>query len=154
MSTASVGGVPNEIATSSEATKLDLYVIYTGGRSSLSALRDAAGLASRLNARIRIVLPVLVRFPLGLDEPPAREGFHRRILRSIAAEARIETVAEIAYCREYADLNRALPPHSIVVIGGCWRWWRLWGAHRALADALIAGGHHIIPIADKENSRA
>lgn len=151
MLTARVGGVPNEMATFSEAAKLDLYVIYTGCRSTLSALRETGSLASRLNARIRIVLPAIVQYPLGLDEPPAREGFHRRILRTVAAEAGVGTVAEIVYCREYADLNRALPPHSVVVIGGCWRWWRPWGAHRALAHALIAGGHHIIPIADKEN---
>jgi hypothetical protein len=148
------GHVLSEIAVRTEVAKLEINVIYTDRDATLSAVRDAARLATSLHARIRIVLPAIVPYPLTLDESPVCEGHHRRLLRTVADGTCIETVAEIVHCREYADLSRTMPPHSIVVIGRRRRWCRPWSVGNRLERALSAGGHNVIRGTHKEDSHA
>jgi hypothetical protein len=145
--------VLSEIAVRRQPAKLEINVIYTDRDTTLSVIRDAARLASSLHARIRIVLPAIVPYPLTLHESPVCEAHHRTLLRTVADGVRIETVAEVVYCRQYADLNRTLPPHSIVVIGRR-RWWQPWSLGNALERVLSAGGHNVIRVTRKENSLA
>jgi hypothetical protein len=134
--------------------RLEVNVIYTGCRSTLCALREAARLASSLHAPIRIVPPSIVPYPLSLREPPVREAHQRRMLTTIASGSPIETVAQIVYCRNYTDVNRAMQPGSLVVIGGSgWRWLPF-GRLRALKRVLGRAGHHVIPVTDEEGRHA
>jgi hypothetical protein len=103
---------------------------------------------------MRIVLPAIVPYPLTLDECPVCEAHHRRFLSSVADGIRVETVAEIVRCREYADLNRTMPPHSSVVVGGRRRWWRPWSVGNRLERALSAGGHNVIRGIHQKESHA
>jgi hypothetical protein len=154
MVTEKSGHAQSEIAVRREPAKLEIDVIYTDCEATLAAIRYAARLATSLHARIRIVLPAIVPYPLTLDECPVCEAHHRRLLSTVADGIRIETVAEIVRCREYADLNRAMPPHSIVVVGRCRRWWRQWSVGNRLERALIAGGHNVIRSTNKKISHA
>jgi hypothetical protein len=146
MVTGKSGHVLSEIAIRTEPAKLEINVIFTDCHATLSALRDAAKLAPSLNARIRIILPAIVPYPLKADEPPVCRVRHQRMLRTVTDEIRIATVAEIVYCRDYADLNRAMPAHSIVVIGGRRHWWRRWGVGRTLGRVLRDGGNHVLAV--------
>src|SRR3954452_16025688 len=77
---------------------LEVNVIYTDRGATVVALREAARLAANLGARIRIVLPSIVPYPLPLAEPPVAEEHQRRRLRAVAGETTVETSAEIFYC--------------------------------------------------------
>src|SRR4051812_28041693 len=122
---------------------LEVNVIYTNPSATLVALREAARLAANLGARIRIVLPSVVPYPLPLQEPPVAEEHQRRRLRAVAGEATVETSAEIFYCRDVEDVARALAPESLVVIGGKKRWWP-WRASGGIQRAMVRSGHRVI----------
>lgn len=154
MVTEKSGHAGSDIAVLREQEKLEIRVIYTDCKATLVAIRYSARLATSLQARIRIVLPAIVPWPLTMDECPVCEAHHRRLLRTVADGIRIETVAEIVRCREYADLNRTMPPHSIVVVGGRRRWWRPWSIDNRLERALEAGGHNVIRCTGRKESHA
>jgi hypothetical protein len=154
MVTEKSGHAQSEIAVRREPAKLEINVIYTDCEATLAAIRYAATLATSLHARIRIVLPAIVPYPLTLDECPVCEAHHRRLLSTLADGIRIETVAEIVRCREYADLNRTMARHSIVVVGGRRRWWRPLTVGNRLERVLNAGGHKVIRSAHQKDSHA
>lgn len=137
------GHALSEIAVRREPAKLEI-VIYTDCEATLAAIRYSARLAASLHARIGILLPAIVPYPLTLDECPVCEAHHRLLLSTLAYGTRIETVTELVRCREYADLNRTMPPHSIVVVGGRRRWSGPWNAGKRIERALSAGGHKLI----------
>jgi hypothetical protein len=134
--------------------KLEVNVIYTGCGSTLTALRQAARLASSLHARIRILLPSIVPYPLPLLEPPVCEDHLRRILTTVASAVPIETVAQIVYCRDCTDVHRAMRPESLVVIGNPTRPWWPFGKLCALERVLSRAGHHVISVSAKEGRHA
>lgn len=144
----------SEIAGWREPAKLEINVIYTDCKATLAAIRYSARLATSLHARIRILLPAIVPYPLTLDACPVCEAHHRRLLSSVVDGMLIETVAEIVRCREYADLNRTIPSHSIVVVGRCRRWWSPLSVGNRLERALSAGGHIVIGGAHQKDSHA
>ena len=154
MVTEKSGHALSEIAVRREPAKLEINVIYTDCEATLAAIRYSARLATSFQARIRILLLAIVPYPLTLDECPVCEANHRRLLSSVADAMRIETVAEIVRCREYADLNCTMPPHSIAVVGGRRRWWRRWSVGNRLERALNAGGHKVIRGTHKKDSHA
>ena len=129
---------------SSVEPHLDVTVIYTDRQATLDALREAARLASSLRAHIRIVMPTVVPYPLPLQEPPVAEEHQRRRLRAMAGVTPVETTAEIFYCRDVADVARALAPESLVVIGGEAKWWRPWSGIAGIQRAMARGGHRVI----------
>jgi hypothetical protein len=129
--------------------KLEVIVVYTGPRSTLCALREAAALAASLHARIRIVLPSLVPYPLQLDQRPVREAHQCTALRTIAGGASVETAAQIIYCRDYIDAFRLLRPQSLVVIADQANWWWPWGSVSRLSRSILRAGHHLIPVPAK-----
>jgi hypothetical protein len=90
MVTEKSGHALSEIAVRREPAKLEINVIYTDRHATWSAIRDATRLADRLRARIRIVLPAIVPWPLTLDECPVCEAHHRRLLSTVADGIRIE----------------------------------------------------------------
>ena len=154
MVTEKSGHALSEIAVRRQPAQLEIDVIFTDCEATLAAIRYSARLATSLHARIQIVVPAIVPYPLTLDECPVCEAHHRSLLSTVAAGSRIETVTEIVRCREYADISRMMPPHSIVVVGGRRGWWHQWSVGDRLERALSAGGHNVIRSTNKKNSHA
>ena len=123
--------------------KLNIDVIFTSVDSIPGALKRATDLASRLGARIRLVVPQVVPYPLPLASPPVLLDWSERRFRAIAAESPVETTVEIYLCRDrLATLLAVLKPNSVVVLGGRKRWWPT--SEKLLASRLRAAGHDVI----------
>jgi hypothetical protein len=92
--------------------------------STLAALKEAGNLANSLGARIKLVVPQVVPYPLPLETPPVLVEFNENRFRVMASESPVETNVHIYLCRDrFETLTAALAPGSIVVLGGRKRWW-------------------------------
>ena len=122
---------------------LEIQVLYTTLRDTLSALRRAAELSLRLGASITLVVPQVVPYPYPLTSPPVLLEFNERRFRTIAKTALIETCVRIYLCRDRDELlERVLRPRSVVVLGSRKRWWPT--RERLLARRLRRSGHEVI----------
>jgi uroporphyrinogen-III synthase len=130
--------------TASAKRKLNISVVFTSVESTLAALKEAGTLASSLGARITLLVPQVVRYPLQLENPPVSVDFSRERLREIASQSPVETRVHLYLCRDKIQtLIAALKPKSIVVLGGRkGRWWPT--RDEALARALRRAGHEVI----------
>ena len=123
--------------------QLDVAVVFTSADATAAALRKAGALADSLNARIKLVAPQVVPYPLPLESPPVLLDFSEHRLREIALESPVETTIQIYLCRDAWDaLKTVLAPHSLVVIGGKRRWWRT--REESLARKLRRAGHEVV----------
>jgi hypothetical protein len=96
-----------------------------------------------LSARIALLVPQIVPYPLPLETPPVLLDFSEQRLREIAAGSPVRTGVHIYLCRDRLETLRAvLPPRSIVVVGGAKRWWP--GSDKRLARQLRRAGHEVI----------
>jgi hypothetical protein len=133
---------PDE-AVRQDSTRLGVVVVFTSVESTMHALRKAGALASRLNARISLVVPQVVPYPLPLTSPPVLLDFSERRFRVIAAESPVETTVRLYLCRdEMETLGAVLEPHSLIVLGGRRRWWPT--REKRLARKLRRAGHEVI----------
>jgi hypothetical protein len=122
---------------------LNIAVVFTTVNSTLAALKKAGLLASQLSARITLVVPQVVPYPLPLANPPVPRSFNERLLRVIAGQSSIETSVHLYLCRDSLDTVLAvLPPHSLVVVGTRARWWL--SPEKRLARNLRRAGHEVI----------
>lgn len=131
-------------AVSGEAdSELNVTVIFTSINATLSALRRAAILASRLHARITLMVPQVVPYPLPLTQAPVAREFTERRFRVLAEETPIETSVRIYLCRDRGRaLAAALTPRSLVVIGGRRAWWPT--EEKRLSRRLRRAGHEVV----------
>jgi hypothetical protein len=87
-------------------------------------LQEAGTLANSLGARIQLVVPQVVPYPLPLDSPPVLVEFNENRFRVMASKSPVETSVHIYLCRDrFETLVSVLQPGSIVVLGGRERWW-------------------------------
>ena len=122
---------------------LDVSVVFTSTSATAAALRTAGVLADSLNARVKLVVPQVVPFPLPLESPPVLLEFSEHQLRKIATDSPVETTIQIFLCRDsWETLKTVLAPRSLVVIGGRSRWWRT--REESLARKLRRTGHEVI----------
>jgi len=137
-------GVPARPGTEETRRRLNISVVFTSVESTLAALKEAGTLARSLGARITLLVPQVVRYPLQLENPPVSVEFSKERLREIASQSPVETSVHIYLCRDRAQtLISALKRGSIVVLGGRKRWW--WPTRdEALARALRRAGHEVI----------
>ena len=136
-------GFPEHLSPQTTKAKLNISVVFTSVKATLAALKDAGGLADRLGARITLLVPQIVPYPLPLTSPPVLIDWNERRFRTIAEESPVETRVNIYLCRDALEtLKGALRPHSIVVLGGCKRWWPT--RESRLARALRRAGHEVI----------
>lgn len=123
--------------------RLDVAVVFTSADATIAALKRAGTLASSLNARVLLVVPQIVPFPLPLDSPPVLIDFSEKRFREIAEASPVETAVHIYLCRDRLEtLRAALKPHSLVIVGGRKRWWPT--AEELLARKLRRAGHEVI----------
>ena len=123
--------------------KLNIAVVFTSVEATLAALREAAALAQSLRARIQLVVPQVVPYPLPLESPPVLVEFSERRFRVVAAESLVETSVQIYLCRNRFDtLSSFLKRGSIVVLGGPKKWWPT--KDELLARRLRNAGYEVI----------
>jgi hypothetical protein len=110
--------------TDRNENNLDVSVIFTSIEPTLRALKQAAALAKRLAARITLVVPQIVPYPLALSSPPVLLEFNEKRFFTIASESHVETTVRIYLCRDQLQaLSKILRPRSLVVLGGRKQWW-------------------------------
>jgi len=128
--------------------QLEVVVVHTAIPATLVALKTAATLAKGLSARIRLLVPQVVPYPLPLEAPPVPVSFTERKFRTVAEASAVETMVEIVLCRDIdSALDNLLPQRSLVVLGGCRRsWWKgaRTSAGRGLARRLRSRGHQVV----------
>jgi len=140
---APAAGSPERPEPGKFESRLNLDVVFTSVEPTLAALRKAAALASRLNARITLVVPQIVPYPLLLQTPPVLIDFNERRFRIIASQCPVAVTVRIYLCRDPAEtLAGVLKPDSVVVLGGRRRWWPT--AEKRLARKLRRVGHKVI----------
>jgi hypothetical protein len=122
---------------------LELTVLYTNVRATLTALRRAAMLARDLGATIRILNVRIVPYPLPLEHPPADRDVLSKNIGTLADGQPIPTRVEICFGRDIADsLVQSLSANSIVLIGARMRWWPT--KKRSWAKQISRNGHQVI----------
>jgi hypothetical protein len=123
--------------------RLNVDVIFTSIDATLAALKKAAALASRLGARITLLVPQVVPYPLPLESPPVLLEWNERRFRVIAEECPVETTVHIYLCRDrFETFAAVLKPESLVVVGGRKLWWPT--SESRLARALRRAGHEVL----------
>ncbi|HYL34790.1 MAG TPA: hypothetical protein VEV17_02625 [Bryobacteraceae bacterium] len=136
-------GRPESPCGGPQQSELHISVIFTAVESTLAALKHAGVLAGNLGARISLVVPQVVPYPLPLRNSPVAADFNERRFRVIAGQSRVETNVLIYLCRDRLEtLRTALKPHSLVIIGGRKTWWP--APEKRLAAQLRRAGHEVI----------
>ena len=131
------------IPTGDPETFLTVVVIFTTAAATMAAMRHAGRLASELNARLSLLAPQVVPYPMPLSAPPVAVGFSERRLRSMVAECGMPAMVRLFLCRDIHDaLAGMLGPRSLVVLGGASRWWP--NAARRLGRWLRRRGHEVV----------
>lgn len=122
---------------------LEVVVLHTTTRGTLTSLKRAAELVDGLAARIRLLVISEVPYPLDLDSPAVPAAFTRRRFTTIASESRVDTTVDIRWGREkLAMIQAALKPKSLVVMDRRRGWWRF--AERKLTKRLERMGHQVV----------
>ena len=136
-------GHPAQPASVQADQQLNIAVVFTSVESTLVALKEAGNLANSLGARIKLVVPQVVPFPLPLETPPVLVEFNENRFRVMASESPVETSVQVYLCRDrFETLTSALKPGSIVVVGGKKRWWPT--KDEILARQLRRAGYEVL----------
>ncbi len=134
---------PERPAESESDRRLNIAVVFTSAAATLAALKEAGTLASSLGARVTLIVPQVVPYPLPLESPPVLLDFNENRFRQIAAESPVETTVQIYLCRDsLTTVMKVLTPSSLVVIGGRRRWWPT--RERSLVRRLRKAGHEVV----------
>ena len=132
-------------AASGSTPDLRLFVIYTTPEATRAALRAASVTAGDLGARISLLVPHVVPFPLSLSAPDVSAGFLESTMAEIASGYEMEVRVAVLLCRDRVEtVLRNLPLQSIVLVGRHRRWG--FGAYSSLIRALKREQHHAIPV--------
>ena len=127
---------------------LDVIVLHTSDSSTRRALKTASAFAVELSARVHIVAPRVVPYPLDLHAPQVPVSFTANRLRELAADAGVEAAIDIVLCRDMmTTLSTVLSSQSLIVLGdGNPPWWKFgWmGRENRLAQRLRALGHQVV----------
>jgi hypothetical protein len=121
----------------------ELVVLFTGVSETQAALKKAGELASELCARITLLAPQVVPYPLPLIRPPVSPDFLRRQFDPYIRDQRFEVRIVIGLCRDREEfLEKALPPSSTLVMKAERRW--VIRGDRHLVRRLTSLGHNVI----------
>jgi hypothetical protein len=123
--------------------ELNVAVVFTSVHATLAALKEAGKLASQLGARITLIVPEVVPYPLPLESPRIAVEFNENRFRVLASESAVETRVQICLCRDrFVALRSVLKPRSIVILAGPKRWWAT--KDQLLARDLERAGYEVI----------
>jgi len=125
--------------TGAGAEQVEVVVVHTTLEATRHAMDTVLQLARDLNARIRLLAPQVVPYPLPLERPPVSPRFLAEQL--LPATGALHTIVDIRLGRDLWDiLKSVLVPNSLIVMGG--RRWP-WGERR-LAARLRQEGHNVL----------
>lgn len=134
---------PNDAANLSEPKALLVNVAFTTPKGTLAAIREASRLTKDLHGSIRVILPLVVPYPLDLSHPQVNPEFAARPFRHLYTATEASLQFEIVRCREAAHAyTLTLAPNSTVVLGGPRRWWPT--RETRLARSLTCKGHNVL----------
>ena len=140
---APVAGLPAPPSYGTSQQRFEISVIFTSFDATAAALKMAGTLVKGLSAHINLVVPQVVPYPLPLDNPPVLREFYEGKLRDMTNECPVDTTVLVYLCRNrLATLRAVLKRGSIVVIGGCRRWWPT--PEKSLARKMCRAGHEVI----------
>jgi hypothetical protein len=135
---------PDTPGSESTNRRLNISVIFTSVEATLAALRKAGNLATSLGARITLLAPQVVPYPLPLGSPPVLLDWNEKRFRVIAEQSPVETIVRLYLCRDDVQaLKAVLRPRSVVVIGGPKLRWPF-SREKRLAATLRRAGHEVI----------
>jgi hypothetical protein len=128
----------------SAATQQTIYAIATEFEGTRAALTAAIPLARGSRARLVVLVPQVVPYPLPVDGPvdstAVAGGRYRDLVEDLDGAAEVR----VCLCRDADDvIERGLPPRATVVVGGAAGTWRVTTDER-LARRLAHLGHHVI----------
>lgn len=136
-------GLPGRPLVEEVGQKLNISVIFTSVDATLAALKEAGHLASNLGARITLVVPQVVPYPLPLEKPPVFVEFNEKRFRVMASASRIETGVHICLCRDrFETLTSVLTTGSLVILAERKRWWPT--KEKTLARQLRRAGYEVL----------
>jgi hypothetical protein len=139
---------PPAAASTGENRLFDIVVLHTSDDLTLRALKTASTLAAELSARVHIVAPRIVPYPLVLEKPQIPVSFTANHLRELAGEAGVDALVDIVLCRDLMTaLSVILKPKSLIVLGERRaRWWNFGWLDREyrLAQRLRKLGHQVV----------
>src|ERR1700730_5886758 len=102
-------GLPARPAVEETDRQLNVSVVFTSVEATLAALKEAGNLANSLGARIKLVVPQVVPYPLPLETPPVLVEFNENRFRVMASESPVETSVQVYLCRDrFETLTAAL----------------------------------------------
>ena len=99
-------------------TQPTLYVIATRLEGTLPALETAIPLARGSRARLVLLVPQIVPYPLPVEGPAEATAFVERRYCDLVHEMDGEAAIEILLCRTLNDVLPVIPPAATVVVGG------------------------------------
>ena len=136
-------GCPARRAADELDETLHIAVVFTSEQSTVAALKEARHLAVSLGARVTLVVPQVVPYPLPLETPPVFTAFNEKRFRAMAGENQRESRVQIYLCRDRLQtLCSVLKPGHILVVGGRKRWWPT--KDKTLVRRLQRAGYEVV----------
>jgi hypothetical protein len=124
-------------------SNLQVAIPHRTAQLTRAALKYAAGMASDLDARIRLIDVYVVPYGVPLDEPPVNPKHLTRKLRQLAQETAVPVSAEVVYARDWEQgFRRSLAPGSLVLMAIKRSWWRT--SDKRFAARLRKLGHEVV----------
>src|SRR5262245_43687171 len=116
--------LPNRPENGDQESRLNIVVIFTSVDATVAAVKTAGTLAENLNARITLLAPLVVTYPLPLTSPPIPLNLQDKRFQEIARESPVDIRVRLYLCRDpLQTLRTVLVPHSLVIVGGHKHWW-------------------------------
>jgi hypothetical protein len=136
-------GRPEPPPTDEQESRLNVIVVFTSVTATITALKKAGSWAESLTARVTLLVPQIVPYPLPLTDPPVSLEFQEKRFREMAAETPTEIQVQLCLCRDTLEtLKQVLKPRSLIVIGGRNRLWPT--REKGLVRKLRRAGHEVI----------
>ncbi len=123
----------------------DFQVVIPHRKPELTraAFKYAAGLATDLNVRLRLIDVHVVPYGVPIDNPTVSPKHLVRRLRQLAQESPLSVSAEVVYARDWEQgFRRSLAPGSVVVMAMKRSWWPT--KDKRLAARLRSLGHQVV----------
>lgn len=137
--------------TITAATQLTVYVVATTFEGTRAALAAAIPLARGSGARLALLVPQVVPYPLPVDGPVDSTAFTADRYRDLVHELDGEADIRVCLCRHADDVIwQMLPSQAAVVVGGSAGTWRASREER-LERRLAHLGYRVVfaPIAER-----
>ena len=138
------------------ATQPTIYVLATEFKGTRTALEAAIPLARGSRARLIVLIPQIVPYPLPIDAPAEPTPFAAERYRKLLHELHAEAEVRVCLCRHRDDvILQLLPSHATVVVGGPAGTWRATCEER-LARRLTHLGHRVVfaPVEERPREEA